>query len=64
MRTPFGRMGTRFARMGTPFGRMRLGCRLVGFLVCKRSSSDLVRYEPNCTEMRCDGGLIKYKINN
>jgi hypothetical protein len=37
-----------------------LGLRLLwfakggGFLVCKRSSSDLVRHEPNSIEMRCD----------
>jgi hypothetical protein len=31
---------------------------VVDLLVCKRSSSDLVRHEPNSIEMRCDSGLM------
>ena len=33
---------------------------LVDVLVCKRSSSDLGRYEPNCIEMRCDCVLMRF----
>jgi hypothetical protein len=32
--------------------------RVVVILVCKGSSSDLVRHEPNSIEMRCDSGLM------
>jgi hypothetical protein len=41
-----------------------LGCscsglqKVVVILVCKRSSSDLVRHETNSIEMRCVGGLM------
>jgi hypothetical protein len=37
--------------------------KVVVILVCKRSSSDLVRHEPNSIEMRCDGGLIWFHLD-
>ena len=41
---------------------MGCGCsglqKMVVALACKRSSSDLVRHEPNSIEMRCDRGLM------
>jgi hypothetical protein len=36
---------------------------VVAVLVCKGSSSDLVRHETNSIEMRCDGGLIWFHLD-